>query len=423
MRLPLPLVTVVVPTCDRPAFVKLALQQIAQQTIENLEVLIVDDTPGRDQSHSYLEGAAVDRLSIRVVRPPTTTQHSIGALRQMAARAATGDIIVHWDDDDMYAPDRIEKQVAPIASGLADLTTLRYSYFLALPAGAFHEVEDGGTFMGSLAYRRSLVDEFEFADVSLGEDLHFADRATSACHTHQIVEGVASVYVRHTGDGDGGRLLRNTARPPSRDPAPAPPARHPLTPSSSLPPLQWRWDGRHRSDPHSSGSGLGSGSSLFPGWSTFGAAGKGPAFVTPSLLAAYEAAEEATAASAGRCPVVANHHPEGMLEETHFPAMHPKCCRVPGDVRCSAHRRLGASGSGSGSGNGLSSPPAWSSEGDGCEAGWLKDMYPQGVGTIVGRVCPFEFPNYDVGDPSIIQYSATRRSRIILPTAGRRRRR
>ena len=87
LRLPLPLVTVVVPTCDRPAFVKLALQQIAQQTIENLEVLIVDDTPGRDQSHSYLEGAAVDRLSIRVVRPPTTTQHSIGALRQMAARA------------------------------------------------------------------------------------------------------------------------------------------------------------------------------------------------------------------------------------------------------------------------------------------------------------------------------------------------
>ena len=152
LRLPLPLVTVVVPTCDRPAFVKLALQQIAQQTIENLEVLIVDDTPGRDQSHSYLEGAAVDRLSIRVVRPPTTTQHSIGALRQMAARAATGDIIVHWDDDDMYAPDRIEKQVAPIASGLADLTTLRYSYFLALPAGVFHEVEDGGTFMGSLAY-------------------------------------------------------------------------------------------------------------------------------------------------------------------------------------------------------------------------------------------------------------------------------
>ena len=234
-RLPLPLVTVVVPTCDRPAFVKLALQQIAQQTIENLEVLIVDDTPGRDQSHSYLEGAAVDRLSIRVVRPPTTTQHSIGALRQMAARAATGDIIVHWDDDDMYAPDRIEKQVAPIASGLADLTTLRYSYFLALPAGVFHEVEDGGTFMGSLAYRRSLVDEFEFADVSLGEDLHFADRATSACHTHQIVEGVASVYVRHTGDGDGGRLLRNTARPPSRAPAPAPPARHPLT-LSFLPP-------------------------------------------------------------------------------------------------------------------------------------------------------------------------------------------
>jgi hypothetical protein len=103
-----------------------------------------------------------------------------------------------------------------------------------------------------------------------------------------------------------------------------------------------------------------------------------------------------------------------MLEETHFPAMHPKCCRVPGDVRCSAHRRLGASGSGSGSGNGLSSPPAWSSEGDGCETGWLKDMWPQGVGTIVGRVCPensFDpFPiKYDHWRPDengIIQYSA-----------------
>ena len=70
----------------------------------------------------------------------------------------------------------------------------------------FHEVEDGGTFMGSLAYRRSLVDEFEFADVSLGEDLHFADRASSACHTRRIVEGVARCT--SAGDGDGGRLLR-----------------------------------------------------------------------------------------------------------------------------------------------------------------------------------------------------------------------
>ena len=327
----------------------------------------------------------------------------------MAARAATGDIIVHWDDDDMYASDRIEKQVAPIARGSP--TSPPSAVVLALPAGV-HEVEDGGTFMGSLAYRRSLVDEFEFADVSLGEDLHFADRATSACHTHQIVEGVASVYVRHTGTATAAvSCATRRARPPPPRPRPRP-ARHPLTPSPTLLPLQWRWDGRP-ARPSLSGSASARARRSSPGGAP--SAPPGRARLRDARAArGIRGGGRGDGGVGGRCPIVANHRPEGMLEETHFPAMHPKCCRVPGDVRCSAHRRLGASGSGSGSGNGLSSPPAWSSEGDGCETGWLKDMWPQGVGTIVGRVCPensFDpFPiKYDHWRPDengIIQYSA-----------------
>ena len=143
--------------------------------------------------------AAFPRLGVRVVLPPTPGRHSIGALRQAAVRAAKGEVVVHWDDDDLYAPERIERQALPILRGEANLTTLPYSYYLALPANddgelidpELYEVTEAMPNMASLVYRRSTAEQFEFADASLGEDLHFAERAVSACHTHWTIDGGA----------------------------------------------------------------------------------------------------------------------------------------------------------------------------------------------------------------------------------------
>ena len=92
---------------------------------------------------------------------------SIGAKRNRACAAATGEIVAHWDDDDWYAPTRLRVQIEPLLSGEAEITALTAGVFFDLESWAFwtcstrlHRrlfVEDvhGGT----LVYRRRVWEQ------------------------------------------------------------------------------------------------------------------------------------------------------------------------------------------------------------------------------------------------------------------------
>jgi len=78
----------------------------------------------RRQSYPVREIVIVDdRLEPSFITPPRgagiiyerAPRMSIGAKRNLACSIAHGDIICHWDSDDMYAPDRIADQVARLA--------------------------------------------------------------------------------------------------------------------------------------------------------------------------------------------------------------------------------------------------------------------------------------------------------------------
>ena len=76
---------------------------------------------GLSPSSSVAAGAA-RAPGVRYLRLDRRT--TIGARRNLACREARGAILVHWDDDDWYAPDRLRRQIAPILAGRADLTGL-----------------------------------------------------------------------------------------------------------------------------------------------------------------------------------------------------------------------------------------------------------------------------------------------------------
>ena len=116
-------------------------------------------------------------------------QRSIGAKRNEAVRRATGEVAVHWDDDDIFAEGRLRAQVAPIVRGEADVTLLEHqlTYFMdrdELYAAAMPWKEDVSTWgphFGTLSYRRSLVvGGVEFPDASEAEDYGFAQRVVEA---------------------------------------------------------------------------------------------------------------------------------------------------------------------------------------------------------------------------------------------------
>ena len=84
-----PLVSLIVLTCNRHSFLRLALQAAQAQTYPKLEAIVVDDGD-RPVPRSALRGY---RMPVRLVR--LTTPRSIGSKRNAAFRAALGAVILH----------------------------------------------------------------------------------------------------------------------------------------------------------------------------------------------------------------------------------------------------------------------------------------------------------------------------------------
>lgn len=194
-----PLVTCIMPTFNRRAFVPLAVEHFMRQDYPNKELIVVDD--GSEPVADLAEGLE----GVRYLRLGTKT--SIGGKRNLACREARGEIIAHWDDDDWYAPDRLRYQVAPILSGEADLTGLVNTFVLELPGGEFWTVLPrlhrrmfvGDVHGGTLVYRRSILDAgVRYPEVNLAED---AALLRQSLRRGQRLKRLANpgvfVYVRH----------------------------------------------------------------------------------------------------------------------------------------------------------------------------------------------------------------------------------
>jgi hypothetical protein len=108
---------------------------------------------------------------------------SIGAKRNIACEHAKNEIIIHWDDDDVYSPERISTQVGPMIEGRYDITMMEHqaTYFmdmndLVVADVRWKDISSWGPHFGTLAYRRSLwgANGVRFTDNSEAEDYGFA---------------------------------------------------------------------------------------------------------------------------------------------------------------------------------------------------------------------------------------------------------
>ena len=219
----IPLVSVIVLTCNRNEFAKFSLQNIARQDYQNLEVVLVDDGQSKVQQISDID-TVFDKEHLRVNLLSLDHQLTIGQKRNLAVREATGQVIVHWDDDDLYSNHRISAQVWPILVGKTDITMIYHSLFANLPGGDVYEtLKNHFPYLGSLAYRKSVSEQFPFKSVSLAEDLDFIMRSLGDCKRLSMVSDILSVYTRHLGTSKNTWIwsvaetsrfnLKNTSRP------------------------------------------------------------------------------------------------------------------------------------------------------------------------------------------------------------------
>ena len=106
-----PLVSVIVPTKNRPAQVAALLRSLAESTYSHLEVIVNDDVNSSDDTQQLAR--AFTGLSVRYLR--TNCSRAQGRLD--AVEQAEGDILLHLDSDMTVSPGLVAECVELLGTG------------------------------------------------------------------------------------------------------------------------------------------------------------------------------------------------------------------------------------------------------------------------------------------------------------------
>jgi hypothetical protein len=110
-----PLVSCLMVTGRRRHLSRLAVRMFQLQTYEHRELVVIDDS-GQPPPADW---GIAEESRIRWITVPSEGK-PLGALRNLALAEARGDFLCQWDDDDLSAPARLERQVLTLFSTGAD---------------------------------------------------------------------------------------------------------------------------------------------------------------------------------------------------------------------------------------------------------------------------------------------------------------
>lgn len=132
--------------------------------------------PGREQMAEQAKrcfySQTYPRRELVVVGGP----QSIGRKRNIGAKVAAGEIICHWDDDDLSAPGRLAEQVTRLITNDVDVVGYSAALFADFESREVwrYDAQSHQYAIGSsLMYWRSYWQSRQFADTSICEDNDF----------------------------------------------------------------------------------------------------------------------------------------------------------------------------------------------------------------------------------------------------------
>ncbi len=140
---------------------------------------------------------------------------SIGEKRNACCADAKGDIIVHFDDDDYYAPDYISKSVQFLIDNKAEVTGLASAYFYSPNANKGYLWEYAGSERAmpyvceaTMCYYRRVWERRQFRNVQSGEGMYFlAHLPNIKAHKH-INTFVAYLHGNNTASQNAVRTFK-----------------------------------------------------------------------------------------------------------------------------------------------------------------------------------------------------------------------
>lgn len=132
-----PLVSIIIPTYNRPHMISNAIKSVLEQTYKNIEIIVVDDNNPNSKSRMDTEKEMSNFINNPKIKYLKLSKNLGGALaRNKGASIANGKYICFLDDDDIYIADKIELQVK---------TFLKSDYNLAVVGGFANVIDNTGT--------------------------------------------------------------------------------------------------------------------------------------------------------------------------------------------------------------------------------------------------------------------------------------
>ena len=135
------LVSVIIPAFNAAAYIEATLRSVAEQTLQDYEVIVVDDCSTDGTAAIVAEAAAADQR-IRMIR--LARNCGPAQARNTAIAAAKGAWLALLDADDCYMPTRLERLIEIAERNRADMVSdniLLCSAGSAGPSGAMYSPE------------------------------------------------------------------------------------------------------------------------------------------------------------------------------------------------------------------------------------------------------------------------------------------
>lgn len=137
-----PLVSVIIPVYNGEKYLQACLDSVSSQTYKTLETLIVDDG-STDRSMEIAENWPGPKTLIR------QKNGDVSSARNAGAEAARGEFLAFLDQDDLWEPEKVRKQIA-LFSADPSLDLVFTDLIKFFPGGKRHHASDKHTLALSL---------------------------------------------------------------------------------------------------------------------------------------------------------------------------------------------------------------------------------------------------------------------------------
>ena len=215
-------VSVVVATYKRETELKKALESLAEQTYTCMEIILIDDNGNDEWNGKVFE--IVDGFRKRY--PDIVLEYIVNNPNQGSAKtrniginSAKGDYVTFLDDDDIYLPDKIRKQVEFMETNQYDysITDLRlynkdgkeidrrirsYIKETTVEALRMYHLKYHITGTDTMMFKKEyLIQIGGFAPIDVGDEFYLMQRAIEGGGKFGYLPGCEIKAYVHTGDG------------------------------------------------------------------------------------------------------------------------------------------------------------------------------------------------------------------------------